>query len=193
MVLLFILFVATLIFLFASDAVIDGIAQVSGRIFRLIWKTENNTASSPSDGRRRQREITPAELDAIASHQSPAFPEQPVVQEQSVAQIREEQENELQVSLLHDEVKVLEREEAQLNSKITRIEGEIDEQEKIAGMARHRISAFGSDNPKIIKALEDATTLLVKLQAEFDETSKSAKELNVTILDKRAILVCLQN
>jgi len=192
MVLLFILFVATVIFLFASDAVIDGITEVSRRIFRLIWKTENNTASSPSDGRERRRASTPTHLDGTASRQSPGFSEQNV-QEQSAAQIREEQDNELQVSMLHDEVKVLEREEAQLNDKITRLEDDIDEQEKIAGMARHRISAFGSDNPKIIKALEDATTLLVKLKAEFDETSKSAKELNGTILDKRAILVCLQN
>jgi len=113
--------------------------------------------------------------------------------EQSPTQIREEQENDYQVSLLHDEVKALENEEAELNAKIKRLQDEIDEQESLAKMARQRMSAYGADNPNISKALDDAMAVVQKLQSESDEVVKQAGAITAEILDKRAILQALED
>jgi len=190
MVIYFILFVATAIFIFASDAVIDGVTEIFRSISRLIWKTNSVSASAPSGARRRAAGAH--QHDGVPSDQSPGQSSD-FYRGQSASQIREEQERDLSISLLHDEVKVLEKEETKLKDIKKKLEVDIEEQEKIAGMAKHRISAFGADNPKIHKALEDATTLLEKLQADFQEISKSVEELNSRLMDKRAILVCLQN
>eukprot|EP00397_Hematodinium_sp_SG-2012_P002059 GEMP01002065.1.p1 GENE.GEMP01002065.1~~GEMP01002065.1.p1 ORF type:complete len:991 (+),score=261.27 GEMP01002065.1:118-3090(+) len=113
-------------------------------------------------------------------------------EEPSATQVRLEQDNDYQISLLHDEVQAHMKEQEQLFLKVGQLRDEIDEQESLAKMARQRMEAWGADNPNISKALEDATAKLDELNKEAEDAAASVRTATALIDDKRAILQALE-
>jgi len=123
---------------------------------------------------------------------SSVTPPPPPIIEPSITDLRREQETDYQVSLLHDEVKVLNTKLATETRKLKRFQDEIDEQESLAKMASQRMTAYGGDNPNLSKALADAQGKLDDLQQQASAVSVEVMNIENQILDKQAMLEALR-